>query len=64
MEMRPSLATRGIEFTDDWHEYVQTMERDGDIIAELYHELNADTMQLVSKVRKQKCAAEETPAVG
>ncbi|VDP19395.1 unnamed protein product, partial [Heligmosomoides polygyrus] len=63
-EIWRTLATRGIETIADWHDYVQTMERDGGIIAELCDELNVDALQLVPKVKEHKCAAKDIPTEG
>ncbi|VDL65430.1 unnamed protein product, partial [Nippostrongylus brasiliensis] len=56
-EIGEVLCRRGIETREDWKEYVNVMERDGDLIMNLCAELNVEPLQLVRAVKdlKKRC---------
>ncbi|KAK5975939.1 hypothetical protein GCK32_004912, partial [Trichostrongylus colubriformis] len=45
-----TLTERKIECEEDWDEYVATMERDGELLAELSHMLNVNIFQIKDSV--------------
>ncbi|KHJ90617.1 hypothetical protein OESDEN_09537 [Oesophagostomum dentatum] len=44
-----TLQERGVKEKDDWREYLETMERDGDIVAKLSDILNISVLHTVAK---------------
>ncbi|EYC16539.1 hypothetical protein Y032_0033g2710 [Ancylostoma ceylanicum] len=56
------LSERGIESEEDWAQYVRTLERDGDMLAELCDILNTDMLQIVDVVKDTKARAESCDA--
>ncbi|KIH67725.1 hypothetical protein ANCDUO_01944 [Ancylostoma duodenale] len=57
-EITGTVRERDIETSDEWHEYVETMERDGAIIARLCQLLNVNPLQVTSAVKESMKAAE------
>ncbi|EYC32617.1 hypothetical protein Y032_0003g1694 [Ancylostoma ceylanicum] len=56
-----ALEQRGIESKQEWEEYLSTIERDGELLAEVCSILDTDMLQVVKVVRqvKQKADAHE-----
>ncbi|KHJ94200.1 hypothetical protein OESDEN_05874 [Oesophagostomum dentatum] len=44
-----SLQKRGVKEKDEWREYLETMERNGDIVAKLSNILNVSVLQIVDE---------------
>ncbi|XGW04098.1 hypothetical protein V3C99_015331, partial [Haemonchus contortus] len=44
------LTQRGIESCEEWHEYINTMERDGEVLAGICEMLNTDVLQVKRNV--------------
>ncbi|EYB99735.1 hypothetical protein Y032_0120g912 [Ancylostoma ceylanicum] len=61
-ELFKVLSERGIESEEDWAQYVSTIERDGDMLAELCDILNTDMLQIVDVVKDTKARAESCEA--
>ncbi|RCN29071.1 hypothetical protein ANCCAN_25172 [Ancylostoma caninum] len=55
-----TLAQRGIDSELEWREYVRTMERDGEIVADICESLNIDALQIKDVVSEpQRRASRE-----
>ncbi|KAK6053370.1 hypothetical protein COOONC_09125 [Cooperia oncophora] len=61
-EIAEVVTIRGIESSEDWEEYVETTERDGNILAQLCDELNVNPLQVVSTVKGLKSVATGHPS--
>uniref|UniRef100_A0A7I4YYJ7 Transposase n=1 Tax=Haemonchus contortus TaxID=6289 RepID=A0A7I4YYJ7_HAECO len=48
------LTLRGIESCEEWHEYINTMERDGEALAGICDMLNTDVLQVKRNVASPK----------
>ncbi|RCN35876.1 hypothetical protein ANCCAN_18249, partial [Ancylostoma caninum] len=57
-----SLNDRGIESKEDWAQYMSTIERDGEMLAELCDILGTDMLQIMDAVKDIKAKAESAGA--
>nr|CDJ85444.1 unnamed protein product [Haemonchus contortus] len=53
-EIGETPRVRGIESKEDWQEYIETVERNGNILEKLCDELNVDALHLVATVKSLK----------
>ncbi|VDP37330.1 unnamed protein product [Heligmosomoides polygyrus] len=52
------LDKRGAETIDDWDQYLRTMEKDGEMLAQIAGILNVDVLQIVKAVKEVKATAD------
>ncbi|VDO34970.1 unnamed protein product [Heligmosomoides polygyrus] len=52
------LDKRGVETIDDWDQYLRTMEKDGEMLAQIAGILNVDVLQIVKAVKEVKATAD------
>ncbi|EYC41411.1 hypothetical protein Y032_0569g65 [Ancylostoma ceylanicum] len=53
-----ALQQRGIDSEQEWEQYLATIERDGELLAEICEILNTDVLQIVKVVRQVKHKAD------
>ncbi|RCN29300.1 hypothetical protein ANCCAN_24945, partial [Ancylostoma caninum] len=57
-----SLNDRGIDSKEDWAQYMSTIERDGEMLAELCDILGTDMLQIMDVVKDIKAKAKSAEA--
>ncbi|KAK6025952.1 zinc knuckle [Ostertagia ostertagi] len=58
-----TLVSRGIESRDDWRDYIETMERDGEVLADICDILNTDVLQVKKEVEKLQAVVKSKEAL-
>ncbi|VDL67098.1 unnamed protein product [Nippostrongylus brasiliensis] len=58
-----TLRHRGIDSGEEWHSYISTMERNGEIVAEICEMLNADVLQVKDEIAALREAVNAGKAV-
>ncbi|KAK6030980.1 zinc knuckle [Ostertagia ostertagi] len=58
-----TLVSRGIESRDDWRDYIETMERDGEVLADICDILNTDVLLVKKEVEKLQAVVKSKEAL-